>query len=334
MVQVSKDLSCNERKIQHHSDLGQLVIKSRTVVFYGWDFLLLSLPYVVVRLEQYRPEYLSLDVRNKRLFVTYRARSDAERLFSDKRFKILTLPDKINIKFASNYPRARCSSDFGLTGVYRVHPSEMDNNLRSYSAREIGSAFLKAHFNQVAAWLTPEDLKIAQQFGGLWLGGFEIEEPYSIREAPQDSRNYRVLSIYYEISRTAIEGGAEMSFQNAPKSHGYDIHNSAERYPLRKIVYQGGALFHDQQRGHSTRLAEQHYGILNLDVQSVGNRVLQFYCVTSRRWQGDIIDYYCTSEVFGRTQLKSLGKQFIAETGMQHELSLMRFDFYGMCYEV
>ncbi|KAI3644415.1 hypothetical protein MP228_010579 [Amoeboaphelidium protococcarum] len=143
-----------ERKIQNHSDLGPLVINSRTVVFYGWDFLLLSLPYVVVKLEQYRPEYLSLDVRNKRLFVTFRARSDAVRLFSDKRFKILTLPDKINIKFASNYPRARCSSDFGLTGVYRVHPSEMDNNLRSYSAREIGSAFLKAHFNQVAAWLT------------------------------------------------------------------------------------------------------------------------------------------------------------------------------------
>ncbi|KAI3643304.1 hypothetical protein MP228_012859 [Amoeboaphelidium protococcarum] len=251
-IQIDKGPACNEREIQHHSNCGQLTVIRRTVVFYGWDLLLLTLPYVVIKLEQYRPEYLSLDVRNKRL--SFRARSDAVRLFSDKRFKILTLPDKTNIKFASNYPRARCSSDFGLTEVYRVHPSEMDNNLRSYSAREIGSAFLKEHFNQVAAWLTSDDWKIAQQFGGLWLGGFEIWEPYSIGKLPE----------------------------------------------TQKIIESTPSLMRSSQY------------------------------VTSRRWQGDIIDYYCTSEKFGRTQLKFLSRQFIAETGIQHELNLMRFDFCGM----
>ncbi|KAI3635903.1 hypothetical protein MIR68_006541 [Amoeboaphelidium protococcarum] len=41
----------------------------------------------------------------------------------------------------------------------------------------------------------------------------------------------------------------------------------------------------------------------------------------------DINDKYRTSVKFGRFQLKSLGRRFIIETGMQQELTQLRFDF-------
>ncbi|KAI3639340.1 hypothetical protein MIR68_002870 [Amoeboaphelidium protococcarum] len=42
---------------------------------------------------------------------------------------------------------------------------------------------------------------------------------------------------------------------------------------------------YDAQRGHSTTVAELHYGITNVDVASIGNSALQSFFVASRRWQ-------------------------------------------------
>ncbi|KAI3647888.1 hypothetical protein MP228_008109 [Amoeboaphelidium protococcarum] len=42
---------------------------------------------------------------------------------------------------------------------------------------------------------------------------------------------------------------------------------------------------YDAQRGHSTTVAELHYGITNVDVAGIGNSALQSFFVASRRWQ-------------------------------------------------
>lgn len=41
---------------------------------------------------------------------------------------------------------------------------------------------------------------------------------------------------------------------------------------------------YDAQRGHSTTVAELHYGITNVDVASIDNSALQSFFVASRRW--------------------------------------------------
>ncbi|KAI3639655.1 hypothetical protein MIR68_002349 [Amoeboaphelidium protococcarum] len=69
----------NARRVVHHKrDLNTVTIKSRTLVFRGWDLLLMSALYVYEQLQAYHPEFISVDRVGKQTFVTFATREDAE----------------------------------------------------------------------------------------------------------------------------------------------------------------------------------------------------------------------------------------------------------------
>ncbi|KAI3639421.1 hypothetical protein MIR68_002549 [Amoeboaphelidium protococcarum] len=175
---IQEDPVCSERVISNHQQLNIVKVYTRSIVIRGWDLLLLSHEYLLRKLAIYKPEAITIEKEQKQVFVTFRTRKDADRMLAAATFHNVFDEKHVRMAYASNYVSVLQHGDASKSGIYYLKASRLNKTFVKFAAREIGSHLITRHYDDIGGQLSEEEQSVAQSYGGIWLGGLQLEEPY------------------------------------------------------------------------------------------------------------------------------------------------------------
>ncbi|KAI3641131.1 hypothetical protein MIR68_000827, partial [Amoeboaphelidium protococcarum] len=196
----------------HKRDLNTVTIKSRTLVFRGWDLLLLSVYYVYEQLQAHHPEFISVDRVGRQTFVTFATHQDAANVMRQHQWQML-FHERVTAHYAFNSVHIDINQQARFTGHTNVNVMALTYHTMKKISSEIGSDYLRRYWRDIHRRLSRQQYTFGQQYGGVWLGGLVVEDP-----SPTTGRAHSPRFVRFAVDRD-MRQRVEVLRQQLPTFH-------------------------------------------------------------------------------------------------------------------